>query len=74
MNLSSPSTIISLSPILEMNFNEAIIIPGADETIKIHPNFFFISCQNEIDLLGRNSIPQCIQKRLRTFYYHQLKH
>ena len=41
-------------------------MPGIEEPISIHNNFFLIVSQNE---LGRNQIPLQIESRLRDFNY-----
>ena len=69
LNLSSSFTMKSISPALEnidMNF---IYIPGIGKDIKINPNFFFISCQNEEGTIGRNSLPKTLLKRIQEIYY-----
>ena len=57
LNLSSISNISALAPALEMNLNHKIYFPGIEEPILIHPNFFFVVCQNKIGTMGRNTLP-----------------
>ena len=57
MNLSSVSTMKSVVPVLDPLLNKNILIPGEDDCIDIQDNFFFIICQNDIDNLGRNDVP-----------------
>ncbi len=57
LNLLSVSNISTLAPTLEMNLNHEIYFPGIEQLILIHPNFFFVVCQNEIDTIGRNTLP-----------------
>ena len=64
LNLSSMSNMSSLAPVLEMNLGTSINLPGIDESITIHPNFFFVIEQNEV-----NPLPHNISKRLKTIYY-----
>ena len=40
-----------------MNLNYKIYFPGIEEPILIHPNFIFVICQNEIRIMGRNTLP-----------------
>ena len=40
-----------------MNLNYKIYFPGIEELILIHPNFFFVVCQNKIGTIGRNTLP-----------------
>ena len=69
MNLSSIPTMKSIVPFLDSNINKNILVPGLDNPIDIHDNFFFIVCQNELDNLGRNSVPKILQKKLRNINY-----
>ena len=72
LNLSSVSNMNALAPALEINSDINIIFPGIDKPILIHPNFFFVICQNEVGM-DRNIIPSNIIKRLKEIYYpHQL--
>ena len=49
--------------------NTNIIIPGKDDYININRNFFFIICQNEINNLGRNDMPDILQQKIRNIHY-----
>ena len=69
MNLSSISTMKSLVPVLDPLLNKNIIIPGKDDCIDINSNFFFIVCQNDIDNLGRNDVPDILQQKIRNIRY-----
>ena len=68
-NLCETSTMKSISPALEFFFNEKLIIPGIEEPCIIHNYFFFVICQNDSNILGRNQIPPEIESKLRTIYY-----
>ena len=50
-----------------MNLNHEIYFPGIEEPILIHPNFFFVVCQNEIDTIGR--ILYLLIKRFKEIFY-----
>ena len=65
MNLSSSSTMKSIIPVLDPLLFNNIIIPGVDKPIDINNNFFFISCQNDVDNFGRNYVPDILQRKLR---------
>ena len=65
MNLSSSSTMKSILPVLDPLLCKKILIPGVDEPIDIKDDFFFISCQNDVDNFGRNYIPEILQRKLR---------
>ena len=69
MNLSSISTMKSIVPVLDPFLNKNIIIPGKDDCININNNFFFIICQNDIDNLGRNDVPDNLQQKIRNIHY-----
>ena len=69
MNLSPPTTMKSLAPALELYFNEPIYFPGISEPIKIGSSFFFIACQNDLNTIGRNIIPNTISSKFRYIYY-----
>ena len=69
MNLSSRTTMKSIIPTLDPLLNKNILIPGEDECINIHEKFFFIICQNDIDNLGRNDVPENLQKKIRNIHY-----
>ena len=69
LNLSSISNISALAPALEMNLNHKIYFPGIEEPILIHPNFFFVVCQNEVGTIGRNTLPPNIIKRFKEIFY-----
>ena len=69
MNLCSISTMKSIIPFLDPLLKTNLILPGLDEPIDINNNFFFIVCQNDFDNLGRNSIPEKLQRKLRHISY-----
>ncbi|KAK8854131.1 hypothetical protein M9Y10_016685 [Tritrichomonas musculus] len=69
MNLSTISTMKSLAPALEPCIGEKIFIPGVGESVKIHPDFLFVACQDELGTIGRNAIPSSIASRFRVLYY-----
>ena len=69
MNLSSVSTMKSVVPVLDPLLNKNILIPGEDDCIDIKDNFFFIICQNDIDNLGRNDVPDNLQQKIRNIHY-----
>ena len=69
LNLSPSTTMDSLSPALELYFNEPIYFPGINESIKINSSFFFIACQNDLNTIGRNIIPNTINSKLRFILY-----
>ena len=69
MNLSSSSTMKSIIPVLDPLLFNNIIIPGVDKPIDINNNFFFISCQNDVDNFGRNYVPDILQRKLRNINY-----
>jgi len=69
LNLSSESTIKAIAPALENNYLGKIYFPGIENPIKIHTNFFFVACQNEIGTKGRNKLPANISRKLKTIFY-----
>ena len=69
LNLSSISNIKAISPALEINLKYNIYFPGIENPISIHPNFFFVICQNEPGTIGRNYLPQNIKKRIKEIFY-----
>ena len=69
LNLSSISNMNALAPALEMNLNHSIFFPGIENPIEIHPNFFFVVCQNEVVTIGRNTLPQNIIRRFKEIFY-----
>ena len=69
MNLSSTSTMKSLIPILDPFLSKNINIPGINSQININKNFFFIACQNDLDNLGRNFVPENLQRKIRNIKY-----
>ena len=73
MNLSSISTMKSILPVLNPQLNKNILIPGFEKPINIEKDFFFISCQNDVDTFGRNNIPENIQRKLRIIKYPEQK-
>ena len=69
MNLSSSSTMKSTLPLLDPQLKKNILIPGLDKSIDIKDDFFFISCQNDVDNFGRNYVPEIVQRELRIIKY-----
>ena len=69
MNLSSISTMKSIVPVLDPLLNKNIYIPGEDDFIDIKDGFFFLICQNDVDNLGRNDVPDNLQKKIRNILY-----
>ena len=73
MNLSSISTMKSMVPVLDPLLNKNILIPGINEPIDIDDNYFFLVCQNDLDNLGRNCVPEMLQRKLRNINYPKQK-
>ena len=73
LNLSSISNMNALAPALEMNLNNNINFPGIEKPILIHPNFFFVVCQNEVGIKGRNALPPNIIRRFKKIFYPSLE-
>ena len=73
LNLSSISNMNALAPALEMNLNISINFPGIEKPILIHPNFFFVVCQNEAETKGRNALPSNIIRRFKEIFYPSLE-
>ena len=69
LNLSSRTTMKSIIPVLDPLLKKNIVIPGEDDYININDSFFFIICQNDIDNLGRNDLPENLQKKIRNIRY-----
>ena len=81
MNLSSISTMKSIVPFLDPYLNKNILISGINKNnnknsyykktsgLDIRENFFFIVCQNDLDNLGRNIVPDILQRKLRNIAY-----
>ena len=69
MNLSPEIIMKSLVPVLDLNLNNKIYIPGIQKKIKIQQNFFFIACQNDFTTTGRNSLPKLLAKKLKCINY-----
>ena len=53
-NISSESNMKAVTPVLEQCFNQDLIIPGIEGSVSINPNFFFIICQNDVWIFGKN--------------------
>ena len=73
MNLSSNSTMNSIAPILDPLLNKNINIPSIDKKFDVSENFFFIACQNKFDNLGRNLVPENLNRKIKTIQYPQQK-
>ena len=69
MNLSSISTMNSLVPILDPLLDKNILVPTIEQPLNIHENFFFIACQNDLDNLGRNIVPENLHKKIKNIRY-----
>lgn len=69
MNLSNPSTMEALAPVLEQFNSGKIYIPGLNEPVTIDNDFFFVACQNDVGTIGRNAIPSSILPRFKILYY-----
>ena len=69
LNLSSTTNMNALAPALETNIDNKINFPGIEDAILIHPNFFFVVCQNEVGTIGRNTVPSNILRRFKEIYY-----
>ena len=52
-----------------MNLNANINFPNIEKSILIHSNFFSIVCQNEVETIGRNTLPPNIIKRFKEVFY-----
>ena len=59
----------SVSPVLELFFNQDLIIPVIEGNTLINPNFFFIICQNDVGTFGRNELPDKLKIKLRKIVY-----
>ena len=73
MNLSSKSTMNSIVPILDPLLDKNINIPSIDKRFNVSENFFFMACQNNFDNLGRNLVPENLNRKLRIIYYPKQK-
>ena len=71
-NISSENCMKAITPILELNFNKEIIIPGIEKKIKISPDFFFIICQNTRNTFGRKELPEKIKVKLKIINYPEI--
>ena len=69
MNLSSKSTMNSIVPILDPLLDKNINIPSIDKRFNVSENFFFIACQNKFDNLGRNLVPENLNRKIKTIQY-----
>ena len=69
MNLSSIPTMKSIVPFLDQLLNKNLMVPGLEKPFDIHDNFFFIICQNDLDNLGRNCVPDILQRKIRNINY-----
>ena len=59
------------SSYIRVFFNKKLIIPGIEEPCIFNNNYFFIICQNDSNILGRNQIPPEIESNLRIINYPQ---
>ena len=62
LNLAEESLLKTMSLVFEREYKSDCILPGIGEEFRMNQNFFFIGCQNQIGLLGRNSLPDQIRK------------
>ena len=70
LNLAEKSILESIAIVLESSTEGIkVLIPGIGETINYNKNFFFIACQNDLQMRGRNKLPEIIQKRVKVFEY-----
>ena len=69
MNLSSITTMKSIVPFLDPLLSKNLLVPGLEKPFDINENFFFIACQNDLDNLGRNCVPDILQRKLRNINY-----
>ena len=68
-NISSEDCMKAITPILELKFNEDILIPGIENKISIDPDFFFIICQNTKNTFGRKDLPEKIKVKIKVINY-----
>ena len=68
-NISSEDCMKAITPILELKFNEDILIPGIENKITIDPDFFFIICQNTKNTFGRKDLPEKIKVKIKVINY-----
>jgi len=59
----------AITPILELKFNEDILIPRIENKISIDPDFFFIICQNTKNTFGRKDLPEKIKVKIKVINY-----
>ena len=68
-NISNEDCMKAITPILELKFNENIIIPGIDKEFLINPDFFLIICQNTKETSGRQELPEKIKTKIKVIEY-----
>ena len=68
-NISPENCMKAITPILELKFNENIIIPGIENNISIDLDFFFIICQNTKNTFGRKDLPEKIKAKIKVINY-----
>jgi len=59
----------AITPVLELKFNEDILIPGIENKITIDPDLFFIICQNTKNTFGRKDLPEKIKVKIKVINY-----
>ena len=68
-NISSEDCMKAITPVLELKFDNDILIPGIEGNIKIDPDFFFIICQNDKSTFGRKDLPEKIKIKVKVINY-----
>ncbi len=71
-NLSSEECMKALIPVLELKFNEEMLIPGIDGKISINPNLFFVVCQNTRETFGRKELPEKFKVKIKIIDYPEI--
>ena len=72
LNISPISTILSITPILDLIFDTRLFIPGIaslDKEFRICSTFFLIICQNNVGIIGRSELPSSLMRKIRKLYY-----
>ena len=59
----------AITPILELKFNENIIIPAIKNQISINLDFFFIICQNINNIFGQKDLPEKLKDKIKIINY-----
>jgi len=72
LNISPISTILSITPVLELIFDTRLFIPGMvsyDKEFIISSTFFLIICQNNVGIIGRSELPSSLMRKIRKINY-----